>query len=169
MPTVDLRSALVLIDLMQRVVDQPLAPRSGQEVVETAVQLATGFRERDATVVLVRVERPDMDVQPPGSGFVSGLEGEGDVIVVKRTVGTFQSTDLHEQLRRRGVEMLVLAGIATNMGVESTAREGADLGYRLLFVEDAMTALTAQEHSAAIDLDLPRFGEVVSASELSFA
>ncbi|MEU6673848.1 isochorismatase family protein [Streptomyces sp. NPDC046925] len=64
---------------------------------------------------------------------------------------------------------LVLAGIATNMGVESTARTADDRGYELVFAEDAMTALTPEEHQAAITLKLPRFGRVTSSTELTLA
>jgi nicotinamidase-related amidase len=160
------RSALVLIDLMPRVVSQPLAPRAGTEIIATCASLAASFRGAGATVVLVRVERPNVAEQPAGSGFVDGLRHESDVVVVKHTVGAFHETDLHEQLRSRGVAVLALAGVATNMGVESTARAASDHGYELVFVEDAMSALTAEEHKAALT-SFARFGEIVTASTLA--
>lgn len=160
------RTALVLIDLMDRIVGLPLAPRPGPEVVTAARQLASAFREAGATVVAVRVERPGLDEQPPGSGLVEGLAEESDLVVVKRTVGAFHRTELHERLQERGIDTLVLAGIATNMGVESTARAASDHGYGILFAEDAMSALTAEEHTAAITYDLPRFGSVRTSAEI---
>jgi len=57
-------------------------------------------------------------------------------------------------------------GIATNLGVESTARAAADLQYELFFVEDAMTAQTPEEHHAAIAVNLPRFGTVCSTADV---
>lgn len=158
--------ALILIDLMQRIVDQPLAPRRGREVVRTATRLVMLLREVNAPVVLVRVDRPGAERQPPGSDLVVGLQGTGDILITKRSIGAFHNTDLNQRLRARGVEVLVLAGIATNLGVESTARAAADHGYELIFVEDAMTALTAEEHHAAVTYDLPRFGEVVTSADL---
>ncbi|MEU0369729.1 isochorismatase family protein [Streptomyces sp. NPDC006283] len=155
------RTALVLIDLMDRIVALPLEPRSGGQVVDHAGRLADAFRAAGGTVVLVRVERPGVAEQPPGSGLVDGLTKEGDLVVVKRTIGAFQGTGLHEQLQERSVTTLVLGGIATNLGVESTARAAADQGYDLFFAEDAMTAFTAEEHKAAITLNFPRIGEVV--------
>ncbi|TDD68616.1 isochorismatase family protein [Jiangella aurantiaca] len=156
-------TALVLVDLMDRIVGQPLAPRSGTDVVATARELAAGFRAAGAAVVLIRVERPGVAEQPPGSDLVAGLVSDGDIVVVKRTIGGFYGTELHEQLQARGVSTLVFGGIATNLGVESTARAASDLGYDLVFVAEAMTALTAPEHDAAVGLNLPRFGTVVTA------
>ncbi|MEU3369079.1 isochorismatase family protein [Streptomyces sp. NPDC006660] len=162
------RTALVLVDLMDRIAALPLAPRSGDQVVATAGELARKFRAAGATVVLVRVERPGAVTQPPGSDVVAGLVGEGDLVVVKRTVGGFHQTGLHDMLAERGVRTLVFGGIATNLGVESTARAAADHGYELLFVEDAMAALTEDEHRAAIALNFPRLGTVATASALGF-
>lgn len=162
------RSALVLVDLMDRIVALPLEPRKGTEVLGTAQELATAFRSAGAHVVLVRVERPGVPEQPPGSGLVAGLAGDGDIEVVKRTIGGFQGTDLDERLRERGVTTLVFGGIATNLGVESTARAAGDLGYDLVFVEDAMAALTAAEHDASVRLDFPRLGTVVHSAEVHF-
>ncbi|MEU1459786.1 isochorismatase family protein [Streptomyces sp. NPDC005727] len=160
------RTALVLVDLMDRVVALPLEPRKGTEVLTTAEELATAFRAAGALVVLIRVERPAVAEQPPGSGLVAGLRRDGDVEVVKRTIGGFQGTGLDERLRESGVRTLVFGGIATNLGVESTARAAADLGYDLVFVEDAMAALTAPEHEASVRLDFPRLGTVVKARDL---
>lgn len=161
------RTALVLVDLMERVVALPLEPRGGAEVLAVAEELATAFRRAGALVVLVRVERPAVTEQPPGSGLVPGLLRDGDVEVVKRTVGAFQGTGLDERLRARGVTTLVFGGIATNLGVESTARAADDLGYDLVFVEDALAALTAAEHEASVRLDFPRLGTVTRSTDLA--
>jgi nicotinamidase-related amidase len=160
------RSALVLVDLMDRIVALTLAPRSGDVVLANARGLAESFRRAGAAVVLVRTERPGVAEQPLGSGFPAGLEHAGDVVIVKRTIGGFHGTDLHDRLREAGAEVLVLAGIATNLGVESTARAASDHDYELVFVEDAMAALTEEEHRAAVEHDLPRFGAVVSCADV---
>ena len=162
------RTALVLVDLMDRIVALPLEPRKGTEVLLAAEALAARFRSVGAPVVLIRVERPGAPEQPPGSGLAAGLRHEGDIEIVKRTIGGFQGTGLDERLRELGVAALVFGGIATNLGVESTARAAADLGYDLVFVEDAMAALTAAEHEASVRLDFPRLGSVVRVAELEF-
>ncbi|TRO61020.1 isochorismatase family protein [Streptomyces sp. IB201691-2A2] len=163
------RTALVLVDLMDRIVGLPLEPHKGTEVLAVAEELAAVFRQVGALVVLVRVERPGVHEQPPGSGLVAGLAAEGDIEIVKRTIGGFQGTGLHERLREHGVSTLVFGGIATNLGVESTARAAGDLGYDLVFVENAMAALTGPEHEASVKLDFPRLGTVVTAEHVRFA
>ncbi|MEV7022689.1 isochorismatase family protein [Kitasatospora sp. NPDC093558] len=169
MRTLDARStALVLVDLMDRIVANPLAPRPGTEVVAASLELADSFRKAGAPVVAVRVERPNVAEQPPGSDLVAEVAAVADEVVVKRTIGAFQATGLDELLRARGVTTLVLTGIATNLGVESTARAALDLGYELVFVEDAMAALTEEEHRTPVAHSFPRLGSVVGRAELQF-
>ncbi|MFF3961762.1 isochorismatase family protein [Streptomyces griseorubiginosus] len=162
------RTALVLVDLMDRIVALPLEPRKGTEVLAAAEELASAFRSAGAPVVLVRVQRPGVADQPPGSGLVAGLARDGDIEIVKRTIGAFQGTDLDARLREHDVTTLVFGGIATNLGVESTARAAGDLGYDLVFVEDAMAAFTTAEHEASTRLDFPRLGTVVTANQVRF-
>ncbi|WP_045745317.1 isochorismatase family protein [Actinoplanes rectilineatus] len=160
-------SALIVVDLMPRLVEQGFGPHRGADVVARAVRLVAAWRRAGDPVVLVRVERPGVVEQPPGSGFVPELTPrEGDVVVVKRTIGAFYGTGLAEELRARSVETVVLAGIATTMGVESTGRAAADHGFAVTFVEDAMTGLTAAEHHHAVTTILPRFGTVVRTDDL---
>ncbi|GAA3388602.1 isochorismatase family protein [Streptomyces roseoviridis] len=168
MPALDPdRTALVLVDLMERIVALPLAPRPGTDVLAAAGRLAAGFRAAGAPVVHIRTERPGVDTQPPGSDLVAELVHDGDDVVVKRTIGGFQATGVHELLSGRGVTTLVFGGIATNLGVESTARAAADLGYDLVFAEDALTALTADEHRASVQLDFPRLGTVAATGAIT--
>ncbi|MFD3676216.1 isochorismatase family protein [Streptomyces sp. NPDC058613] len=153
-------SALILIDLMPRIVALPLAPHSGEEVLARCRRLADAFRAGNRPVVLVRVERPNVSVQPPGSGFAEDLARPGDVLVVKRTVGAFHGTGLDDRLRALGVDTLVFAGLVTTMGVESTARSASDHGYEVEFVADAMSGFEAEEHDFSVKRIFPRFGAV---------
>ncbi|MFE2723043.1 isochorismatase family protein [Kitasatospora sp. NPDC059327] len=162
------RTALVLVDLMDRIVALPLAPRPGVDVLAVSLELAALFQAAGAPVVALRVERPNVAEQPPGSALIGEVAAVADAVLVKRTIGGFHGTGLHELLQARGVDTLVFGGIATNLGVESTARAAADHGYELVFVEDAMTALTEAEHRSAVALDLPRFGEVVARGAIRF-
>jgi nicotinamidase-related amidase len=91
------------------------------------------------------------------------------VLITKRQWGAFYGTDLDQQLRRRGIKTLVMSGIATNFGVESTARAAFDRGYELVFVEDAMSSLAADPHDFAIKELFPRMGRVRSTETLRAA
>lgn len=158
-------TALVTIDLMRRIAGRPVEPHSGPDVVERSMELAAVFRKAGATVVHVRVERPNVDEQPPGSDLVGGLVEGDDQVVVKRSIGAFATTELDTYLREHGIRTLVFTGIATNLGVESTVRGAVDRGFDVVLVEDAMSALTAAEHEASVSLDFPRLGTVVSTAE----
>ncbi|SDL00442.1 isochorismatase family protein [Streptomyces indicus] len=160
-------TALILIDLMPRIIALPLAPHSGEDVLARCRVLADSFRAQGRPVVQVRVDRPHVAEQPPGSGFAEGLVQEGDIVVVKRTIGAFYGTGLDARLRECGVDTLVMAGLVTTMGVESTARAAADHGYEVEFVADAMSAPAADEHEFAVTRIFPRFGEVRQTADYS--
>ncbi len=100
---------------------------------------------------------------------MDGLREDGDLTILKRQWGAFTGTELDLQLRRRGVKTIVLAGIATNFGVESTARSAWELGYDLVLVEDACTSLDADLHRIAIDKILPRISRIVTADSITLA
>ena len=90
----------------------------------------------------------------------------GDVLIAKRQWGAFYGTGLEQQLRRRGVRTVIMGGIATNIGVESTARAALDMGYELVFAEDAMTTFSADAHTFAVTQIFPRMGRVRSTEQI---
>jgi nicotinamidase-related amidase len=158
------RTAMVLIDLMPRIIALPTAPHSGEQVLERCVRLADAFRARGGLVVWVRVERPG-DVQPEGSDLAV-TPADGDVVVVKHSWGAFGSSDIDEQLRKHDITTVVFGGIATNMGVESTARAADDHGYSTVLVSDAMTGLHQHAHEFAVEYVFPKLGVVVTTDAL---
>jgi nicotinamidase-related amidase len=182
------KAALVLIDLQQGVVGRPSGPRSASEVVQNAARLAAKFRTLGATVALVRVTfQPDFKdfLNAPAdvpmqfnasalpanwADFVPEIGPQpGDLIITKRQWGAFYGTELDLQLRRREVRTIVLGGISTNIGVESTARNAYELGYAQIFVEDAMTSSSAEAHEFAVKNIFPRIGNVRSTDEVLLA
>jgi len=185
MPVLDPRStALVLIDLQHGILGLPLAPRDGAEVLATAKALAARFRTAGAPVVPVRVgwapdfadalkqpvdrpmPRPAGGLPAGWSDLADGVAEPGDILVTKRQWGAFTGTDLDLQLRRRGIGTIVLGGIATNFGVESTARQAWELNYAVVFAEDAMTSLSAEMHGFAVESIFPRIGIVSRTAEI---
>jgi nicotinamidase-related amidase len=160
------RTALILIDLMPRIIALDTAPLSGRKVLERSVALAKATRSVGGLVVNVRVERPGVDIQPEGSEFAPELDRQrGDLEIVKRTVGAFHQTGLDDALRSRDITTVALAGIATNFGVESTGRAADEHGYQTLYLVDAMTGLDAHAHDFAVSYIFPRFGTVTTGAE----
>lgn len=84
---------------------------------------------------------------------------EGDIVVTKQQWGAFYGTDLDLQLRRRGVTQVVVAGIATSIGVESTARSAYEYGYHVTIATDAVTDMSAEVHDNSVERIFPRLGE----------
>jgi nicotinamidase-related amidase len=177
-------TALILIDLQKGIVARQFAPYSGDAVLAKGKELARRFRVAKAPVVLVNVafapdfsdalKAPvDQPMQAPPGGFpedwselADGLAEASDLKVTKRQWGAFYGTDLDLQLRRRGVTTVVIGGIATNMGVESTARAAHEHGYAVVLAEDAATSLSAEMHAAAFEHIFPHLGRVAKVDEI---
>jgi nicotinamidase-related amidase len=176
-------AALVLIDLQKGIAGRPTQPHAGPDVVRNAAKLAARFRAAKAPVVLVNVgfsadfgdalkveveEKFQMGNLPPDwMEIVPELDPQPtDLRITKRQWGAFHGTELDLQLRRRGIRQIVLAGISTNIGVESTARAAYELGYNQILVEDAMASTTAEDHAFAIKRIFPRLGQVRSTEEV---
>jgi len=177
-------TALVLIDLQRGITGRSVAPHSAQEVVANCARLADRFRALGAPVVLVRVsfaqdgrDRLAPPVDAPMQGLATPMPGwdelvpeigprEGDLVVIKRQWGAFYGTDLDLQLRRRSVNTIIMGGIATNMGVESTARDAYERGYAQILVEDAMASLSAEAHAFAVTTIFPRLARVRSTDQV---
>ena len=174
--TLDPNTALIVIDLQKGLTDLPTVHPMG-EVVARARTLAEAFRARSLPVVLVNVE-----ATPPGrterasrvgaradgwTDFVPELAPQPkDLTVTKRTAGAFTGTDLEARLRERGVTGIVLAGVATSMGVESTARHARDLGFNVALAIDAMTDLDPDAHLNSVARVFPRVGETGTTQEI---
>jgi nicotinamidase-related amidase len=175
--------ALVVIDLQRGIVARQTAPHSSADVVARSATLANRFREIGAPVALVHVAfasdrsdalkqpvdspNPPAQLPPDWSDFVPEIgPRDGDIIITKRQWGAFYGTDLDLQLRRRSIKTIVLCGIATNFGVESTARDAWERNYEITFAEDAMSSFDAEAHAFAIKRIFPRLGRVRSTAEV---
>ena len=177
-------TALVLIDLQQGILPYGQAPRTADAVLTAAAALAKRFREVGAPVVLVRVgwssDFGDALKQPVDQplAHAGGLPDdwwdfpdelavdERDIKITKRQWSAFYGTELDLQLRRRGIETIVLGGISTNIGVESTARVAHEHGYSLVLVEDAMSCAAPEQHLASLTYIFPRLGLVRQCSDV---
>ncbi|XZF12406.1 isochorismatase family protein [Chitinophagaceae bacterium MMS25-I14] len=173
--TLDRNTALVLIDLQNGIVQFPVAhPVSG--IIENAAKLAAAFRTADLPVVLVNVNPSNapamttrresgpagkMEIKEEWLEIVPELEASpSDIYITKQTWNAFFETSLHEELQKRNITGIVLAGISTSIGVEGTARSANERGYNIAFVQDAMTDMFADAHAHSLKYIFPRIGEV---------
>ncbi|MEZ0106557.1 nicotinamidase-related amidase [Catenulispora sp. EB89] len=185
--TLDPKTALVLIDLQHGIVAPPAVPYSGTEVVARGKELADAFRAHGLPVVLVNVSfSPDFadapkgrdDEEPDEDGDDEGMPADfavivdelgaqsTDIRVTKHQWGAFHGTDLDTQLRRRGVTQIVLAGLVTSRGVDTTAREAYAHNYSVAFATDAMADRGIEVHENAVERIFPQIGQRASTAEI---
>ena len=175
--TLDPKTALIVIDLQKGIVSflPTVHPIGG--VLACASLLTAAFRRHCLPVVLVNVTggAPGRTEQ---SRSLEGLPADwadlapelnaqpGDLLVTKKTWGAFTNTDLEARLKALGVTQVVIAGVATSVGVESTARHAYELGFNVTLALDAMTDLSLEAHDRSVALIFPRLGETGSTQEI---
>ena len=172
----DPNTALVVIDLQKGILSFPTAHPHGP-VIANAARLARAFRARSLPVVLVnvaiapqgRTDSGPISFSPPPDflEILPELEPQpSDLRVTKRRWGAFSETPLDAELRARGVTHIVLAGIATSIGVESSARYAYEHGYNVTLAVDAMTDGHALAHDNSVQRIFPRLGETGSTDDI---
>ncbi len=180
------KTALVVIDVQKGIValDRKLEPNTVSQVVANVSKLVMKFRDAGMPVFLVHVTSVDgRDMLHPvvdqqvqwgsaprpadWSEFVEEIKPTGkDIVIAKRQWGAFYGTELDLQLRRRKIETIVLCGVSTNIGVETTARDAYQRGYNQVFATDAMAANSKDEHEATLKYIFPRIGLLRTTDEI---
>jgi nicotinamidase-related amidase len=172
----DASTALVIIDLQKGLASYPTV-HSIDDVARHAADLAAAFRRHQLPVVLVnadggapgrtQVPRPATERPADWLEFMAALDRQPqDHVVTKRTWGAFTNTGLEAHLKRLNVTQIVLAGMATSIGVESTARQAHEYGYHVTLAIDAMTDMNADAHVNSTTRIFPRLGETGTTQEV---
>lgn len=170
-------TALIVIDLQNGIAGYPLIhPLS--EIIERTRELIDAFRAKNLPVVLVNVagRAPGRTEQGPRSsltfteGWTELLPELGrqpsDIVVTKRSWGAFATTDLEAQLKAKRVTHVVVAGVATSVGVEATARQAYEQGFHVTLALDAMTDGSMEAHEHSVRNIFPRLGETGTTQEI---
>ncbi|MDL9945892.1 isochorismatase family protein [Gordonia sp. ABSL11-1] len=178
MTTLDPRTALIVVDLQRGIVGRELAPHPAMDVVGHAADLVERFRAHDLPVVFVtvagappgRTDLSDGSARELPAGWDELIDEfaprADDLAVVKHSVSAFSGTGLAEGLRERGVTQVVVVGIATGAGVESTARDAHEAGFHVTLPVDAMTDSDETRHRYSLTSIFPRIAETGSTAEL---
>jgi nicotinamidase-related amidase len=174
---VDPRAALIVIDLQQGHMEIPLA-HPVEDIIERTTALAKAFRGRGLPVVLVSVAGAPPGRTDTGSGaqhpvpegwadLIPELDRQpGDIVLVKHARSAFTGTGLAGRLREQGVTQVVITGISTGGGVESTARDAHEQGFHVTLPVDAMTDLSLTRHELAVTQVFPRIAETGSTTDV---
>lgn len=179
------KTALVVIDLQKGIASMPTQPHEPKAVIANAAKIAEAFRKNSMPVFLVHVStssdgkdrlNPIVDGENPWanrkmpadwSDIVPEMnQKDTDFIITKKQWGAFYGTDLDLQLRRRNIDTIVLCGIASGIGVESTARFAFEYGFQQIFVEDATSGISAAEHEHTFKTIFTRMGRIRSTEDV---
>jgi len=175
--TLDPTTALVVIDLQKGITGLPLAHPTS-DVIARSAALAAAFRKHGLPVVLVNVAGSPPGRTDAGSGaprtfsedwteLVPELDRKPeDHVVTKYARSAFAGTGLAELLLGLGVTQVVVTGISTSGGVESTARSAHEEGFHVSLPIDAMTDRTPESHEYSIRKIFPRIAETGTTEEL---
>jgi len=172
----DSRTALIVVDLQKIVAAMPCA-HPFEEVLKNAACLAGAFRQHDLPVVLVNVvgmapgrteqSHSGGGLPPDWSELLPELNQQPqDHLVSKKTWGAFTHTGLEDYLKSAGVTHVVVCGVATSVGVESTARQAHELGFNVTLAVDAMTDLSAEAHANSVERIFPKLGETGTSQDI---
>jgi len=178
-------TALIIVDLQQGIVELPLTPYPRDQVIARSVELGRALASMGGTIVLVNTSYSDgyadrlnhaadapMSLPPEGLPEnwatlvpeVAALPAR--VHITKRQQSAFYGTELDLQLRRRGITTVVLSGIATNFGVEATARDAQNHNYAVVIAADACSSIAPDLHVFAVTKILPRIARVRNSSDI---
>ncbi|GAB2528024.1 isochorismatase family protein [Spirosoma aerophilum] len=189
--SLDKHTALILIDLQKGIATGDKA-HPVPDVIANAARLKAAFRAAQLPVVVVHVEpigAPASRVRSERSNFPKDDAGQqqalaemrktgffdivdpvqpepDDLQITKETWNAFYNTPLHDELTKRNITGIVLAGISTSIGVEGTARSANERGYNITFATDAMTDNVAAAHNNSLAYIFPRIGELATTQEI---
>lgn len=176
----DKRSALVLIDLQNMIINLPVA-HPVAKIMSNVNLLLDEFHTRQLPVVLVNVNptgaawtKTRKDTTPPARTVTEEMlqiakdlrVKTADIRVTKHTWNAFFETPLQDILKKEQVTAIVLAGISTSIGVEGTARAASEFGFNISFAIDAMTDMQEEAHTRSIKYIFPRIGETGNTSDI---
>jgi len=176
----DKNTALILIDLQNAIVSMPVA-HPVKDVLNNVNLLIDAFRKKDLPIVAVNVNpsgaawtKTRKEAKP--ASFSNSEDWfkiskkanvvEGDIRITKHTWNAFFETPLNDELKKRNITGVVLAGISTSIGVEGTARAVSEIGYNITFATNAKTDLQEEVHQRSIKYIFPRMGETGTTKEI---
>lgn len=179
------RTALIIVDLQKGILEPDPVPFGREQIVRQAAALGHTFADTGSLIVLTitdfaraYADAPKGLADSPWALPKKGLPADFTYLVpeidalpaavrlTKRQMSAFFGTELDLQLRRRSCNTVVICGVATNLGVEATARAAFDLNYNVVIASDACSSVAPGLHEFATEKILPRFARVRSTSTI---
>lgn len=178
-------TALIIIDLQEGILSPEPVPHGRDPIVARAAQMGRAFAAAGQPIILTTTDfaagyadapsgQADTPWALPPEGLPPGFATlvpeinalPAAVRITKRQMSAFFGAELDLQLRRRGCDTVVICGVATNLGVEATARAAFDLNYNVIITADACGSVAPGFHDFAVEKILPRIARVRPTAEI---
>ena len=171
------RTAFLVVDTQVNMLNEGMPVFQGDRILDTIAALLTRARAQDVTVIYLRNDggpgEPDergthgWEIHPVVAPMVN------EVIIDKTSPDGFENTTLEEELEKRGIKTLVIAGMQTELCVFETSRRAAQLGHEVIVVEDGHTTFDFEEMTASEAIDkynaeLKTVAIVMKAADIEF-
>jgi nicotinamidase-related amidase len=169
--------ALLVIDTQVNMFDDEMPVFEGDRILETIKSLVARARAKGIPVIYIRNDggsgEPDEHGTPGWEIHPFVGPQPGDIVIDKTSPNAFQGTNLEKEIKRRGIEKLVIAGMQTEYCIDATSRGAAQLGYEVIVVEDGHTTFDFEEMSASeaiakYNVEFAEFATVAKASDINF-
>jgi nicotinamidase-related amidase len=156
------KTAVIIMDYQNRQLSS-FSEELRTEILQRANRVLATARHEGIPVIYVEVVRgdrtPDTQIHP------AVLPKSGEVVLTKRRVGPFSTTNLDELLKRHGIDTLVLLGISTSGCVLSTVRGAADLDYKLIVLSDCCADRDDEVQRVLMEKVFPRQASVITSQQ----
>lgn len=147
-------TALLIIDVQNAMFDEESPVYRGKELLENLKTLISKAKRAGSPVIYVRHNDDYLSHGSLGWDVHPAIAPEaGDVIIDKATPDSFNKTNLEEVLKEKGVKNLVIAGIQSEMCVDTTTRRAFSLDYDITLVTDAHSTWNSEELTAQQIID----------------
>ena len=178
-------TALIIIDLQEGILSPEPVPHGRDLIVARAAEMGRAFAAAGRPIILTTTDfaagyadapagqadapwaLPPEGLPPRFATLVPEIDAlPAAVRITKRQMSAFFGAELDLQLRRRECDTVVICGVATNLGVEATARAAFDLNYNVVIAADACGSVAPGFHDFAVENILPRIARVRSTVEV---
>ncbi|MAT41396.1 MAG: cysteine hydrolase [Anaerolineaceae bacterium] len=171
------RQVLIIIDAQVNMFDENFSIFDSDRIINVLSSLIDKAHEKNVPVIYVRNNGDDGEPDQPGTPgweiHPSIKPQVDDIVIDKQGPDAFHNTDLAKVLKKQGITDLVIAGMQTEMCVETSSRRAVELGYDVILVEDGHSTfnfddLNAENEISRVNREIKAIAKIVKADNIEF-
>ena len=171
------KTALLVIDAQVNMFDESFQIYQADRIISTISGLIEKARASKVPVIYLRNNGPEGEPDEPGTTgweiHPSFAPEAGEIVIDKFTSDSFHETELKEELDKLGIQRLLIAGMQTEMCVDTTARKAVELGYEVTLVRDGHSTFDFEDAKAVDTIkqfneEISEIAKVVNSDDLEF-